>query len=119
MAEHNDFGKTGEQIAADLLKSKGFKILEQNWRFGRNEVDIIARDGDFLVIVEVKSRHSTFAGEPETSVTRDKQRGLIAAANAYLRFKGLKNEVRFDIVSVLMMKDKETINHIPDAFYPV
>ena len=59
MADHNDFGKKGEQIAVDYLRGKGFRILETNWRRGRNEIDIIARDGKVLVVVEVKSRHST------------------------------------------------------------
>lgn len=114
-----DFGKQGEQIAADYLKGKGYKILDLNWRAGKHEVDIVAQDGRFLVIAEVKSRHSTFAGEPETAVTRDKQRCLISAANAYLKIKGLENEVRFDVVSILIMNEREIINHIPDAFYPV
>ncbi|MGE5424760.1 MAG: YraN family protein [Syntrophothermus sp.] len=118
MSENIEFGKKGEEIAADFLRKKGFKILEMNWRSGRNEVDIIAMDKEYLVIVEVKTRSSTFAGEPETAVTRDKQRGLIIAANSYLRFKQRSNEVRFDIVAIVIQKESETIHHIEDAFYP-
>lgn len=118
MADHNEFGRAGEVIAAEFLTKKGYKILDTNWRSGKNEIDIVALDHDLLVVVEVKSRHSTFAGEPETAVTRDKQKALIRAANTYLNRNGLTNEVRFDIVSILVMKEQETIRHIQDAFYP-
>jgi putative endonuclease len=118
MAEHNDFGKSGEDMAAEYLQKKGYRILERNYISGRNEIDIIARDGKYIVVVEVKSRHSNFAGEPETAVTRDKQKSMIRAANSYIRSKNIDDEVRFDIVSILVVKGKEEINHIEDAFYP-
>jgi putative endonuclease len=118
MAEHNDFGKKGEEIAADYLEKKGYKILEKNWVSGKYEIDIIAHDGKYLVVVEVKSRHSKFAGEPETAVTRDKQKMLIRAANSYVLRNHIDDEVRFDIISILVVKDQEQIHHIEDAFYP-
>jgi putative endonuclease len=120
MADHLEFGKKGEEIAAGYLQKKGYKILETNWRFGRNEIDIVARDasGKYIVVVEVKSRHSIYGGEPETAVNRDKQRTLIRAANAYVRTKNLQEEIRFDIISILINKEGEKINHIEDAFYP-
>jgi putative endonuclease len=118
MADHNEFGKEGEETAVNFLRKKGYKILETNWKAGKNEIDIIAIDKETLVIVEVKSRHSNFAGEPETAVTRDKQRSLIRAANYYIAKMKLDSEVRFDIVSILVVKDQQTINHIEDAFYP-
>jgi putative endonuclease len=119
MAEHNEFGKAGEEIAAEYLKKKGYKILATNWRSARNEIDIIALDKDFLVVVEVKTRHSNFAGEPETAVTRDKQKALIRAANTYIRQNGVENETRFDILSILVVKEQVTVHHIEDAFYPM
>ncbi|MDP4282179.1 MAG: YraN family protein [Bacteroidota bacterium] len=112
-----DFGREGEDIAARFLTEKGYHILDRNWRCGKNEVDIIAKDGDVIVIVEVKARHSSYAGEPEMAVTKDKQRILVRVANIYVQCKRLKNEVRFDIVSILMINGKESIHHIPDAFY--
>ena len=118
MAEHIELGKKGEEIALRHLAAKKYRILETNWRLGKNEIDIIARDGKYLVVVEVKTRQSNFFAEPETSVTREKQRALIRAANAYVRLKNINDEVRFDIVSVLVSNDKEEINHIEDAFYP-
>jgi putative endonuclease len=118
MAKHLEFGKKGEEIAAGYLKKKGYQVLEKNWRLGRHEIDIIARDGKYLIIVEVKSRHSNYFGEPEMAVTRDKQKALIRAANAYIRIKNLADEVRFDIISILILKEKEQVHHIEDAFYP-
>jgi putative endonuclease len=118
MAEHNDLGKKGEEIAAGFLAKKGYHILEKNWRQWRNEIDVIAMDGKYLVIIEVKTRQSNYFGEPETAVTRDKQRALIRAANAYVRYKNINCEVRFDILSILISKTSEHIHHIEDAFYP-
>jgi putative endonuclease len=118
MAEHNDLGKKGEEIAAGYLEKKGYKILEKNWRQWRNEIDLVAMDKNYLVIVEVKTRQSNFFGEPETAVTRDKQKALIRAANAYVRMKNLQCEVRFDIISIIISKTTEQVHHIEDAFYP-
>jgi putative endonuclease len=118
MAEHNDLGKRGEEIAAGYLEKKGYRILEKNWRQWRNEIDIIAMDGGCLVIVEVKTRKSNFFGEPETAVTRDKQKALIRSANAYVRYRNIQCDVRFDILSILISKTSEQIHHIEDAFYP-
>ncbi len=119
MAEHNDTGKKGEEIAADYLKSKGYKILDTNWRKGPLELDIVASIGNQIVVAEVKTRHSTFAGEPETAVNRDKQRKLVRAANAYVQFRNISEEVRFDIISILISGENVTIHHIEDAFYPL
>jgi putative endonuclease len=118
MAEHNEFGRKGEDIAVEYLEKKGYKILERNWVSGKHEIDIIARESSFIVIIEVKSRHSSFAGEPETAVNREKQKALIQAANNYVRKMNLMEEVRFDIISILIVNGKEQINHIEDAFYP-
>lgn len=116
MAAIHELGKKGEEVAALYLTEKGYKILETNWRFGRNELDLIAKDGDKLVVAEVKTRHSTVFGEPELAVTREKQRIIIRSANAYVRWKRWKGETRFDILSVLLTGDRVSINHIPDAF---
>jgi putative endonuclease len=118
MAEHIELGKLGEEIAVNHLRKKGYTILEQNWRSGKNEIDIIARDRKFIVVVEVKTRHSNFFAEPESNVTREKQRNLVRAAHAYIRYKRLNNEVRFDVIAILIGLEGEEINHIEDAFYP-
>ena len=118
MAEHNDFGKLGEELAVNYLIEKGYDILERNWRNIHKEIDIIARDGKDLVIVEVKTRQSDENGEPDMAVTRQKQTRLISAANAYLFQNSLDINTRFDIISIIMKDNSPVINHIEDAFLP-
>lgn len=118
MAEHNDFGKLGEDLAVNYLIEKGYEVLERNWRNIHKEIDIIARDGKFLVIVEVKTRQTDEYGNPDTAVTRKKQRLLISAANAYLSRNNMDIETRFDIISIVFRDGKPVIDHIEDAFVP-
>ena len=118
MAEHNDFGKLGEELAVNYLIGKGYEILERNWHNIHKEVDIIAKDGQFLVFVEVKARRSSEYGEPDLAVTKRKQRMLIAAANAYITRNKLDVEARFDIVSIIFKDGESMIDHIEDAFLP-
>lgn len=118
MADHNELGKLGEELAIKHLRSLGYKILEQNWHYGREEIDIIAKDGDTLVIVEVKTRASAYFGEPEFAVTRSKQRILVRTAEAYINKFDLHCDTRFDIISVVVGPTERKIHHIEDAFYP-
>lgn len=117
MARHNELGKQGEQWALQFLKAKGYTILETNWRHEKEEVDIIARDKDELVIVEVKTRSTDAFGDPEEAVTPQKARRLIRAAEAYVLKHNLDIDTRFDIISILVKNGKRTIRHITDAFY--
>ncbi|MFI5222508.1 MAG: YraN family protein [Bacteroidia bacterium] len=119
MAEHNETGLNGEELAATYLVQKGYDILEKNWRFQHAEIDIIAKNEDTLVIAEVKTRTSNYFGEPEEFVTRQKQKLLIKAANAYIEKNNLELETRFDIVSVILKKENPKIFHIEDAFHPI
>ena len=118
MAEHNELGKLGEDLAVQYLTDKGYEILERNWHNIHKEIDIIAKDGEELVIVEVKARQTDEYGEPDIAVTKKKQRMLIAAANAYILNKGLDMETRFDIVSIIFKDGEPVIEHIEDAFLP-
>jgi putative endonuclease len=118
MAEHNELGKSGEAIAAGFLKNKGYSVLEINWRKGPLEIDLIAKTGNILVIVEVKTRSSNYFGEPEEFVTRAKQKTLIRAANLYILENDIELEARFDIISVLISGEQHRVHHIEDAFYP-
>ena len=118
MSQANELGKQGEEIAATYLRKQGYIIIETNWRAGRNEIDLIAKDKDFLVIIEVKSRSNDAFTEPEEAVTRDKQMAIIRAANSYIYRKNINLETRFDIVSIIHNKNETRINHIKDAFYP-
>ena len=118
MAKHNELGKQGEEIAAQYLIEKGYEIVERNWRNKHKEIDIIAKDGKDLVIVEVKTRQTDEYGDPDIAVTRQKQRRLISAANAYLFQNKLDIDTRFDIISIIFKEDKPVIDHIEDAFLP-
>ena len=118
MIEPHDLGKIGEDLAAEYLIGKGYQILERNWRSGHKEIDIIALDGDTLVAVEVKTRKSNTYGEPDIAVGAMKQQMLIWAADAYVRYKNLDVDVRFDIVSIVITDAGQHLEHIEDAFIP-
>ncbi len=119
MATHNELGALGEQIAVDYLIERGYQIIERNWSNGHKEIDIVAKDDDTIVIVEVKTRRSTYLIEPETAVDVFKQRNLIWAANSFVNRFQYDNDVRFDIISIVIDRNNEKrIEHIEDAFYP-
>jgi putative endonuclease len=119
MAYMHETGKKGEALAKEFLINTGYRILETNWQSNHQEIDIIAAKNDLVVIVEVKSRRSACFGNPESSVTRLKQRMLIKAANHYLALHRLNHEVRFDIIAIMFLAGDHQINHIENAFYPV
>ena len=116
MIEPYELGRLGEELAANYLIDKGYRILERNWHLGHKEIDIIALQCDVLVIVEVKTRKNDEFGEPDIAVGRDKQRMLIQAADAYVRYKRLEVDVRFDIISIVISDAEPEIEHIEDAF---
>lgn len=118
MTEHIDLGQKGEELALKHLKEKGYEIVKTNWRFGKEEIDIIAKNEEYLVIVEVKTRRSNYFGEPEIAVTKRKQRILIRAAHAFVTQREIDLEVRFDIIAILIGTQTTKINHIERAFYP-
>ena len=119
MIEPHELGKIGEDLAINFLMEKGYRILERNWHSGHKEIDIIALYDDVLVIVEVKTRKSDVFGEPDIAVGKDKQRMLIWAADAYVRYKNLNVDVRFDIISIVFSDEEPEIEHIEDAFIPL
>ena len=120
MAEHNELGKKGEEHAKNYLQQKGFSILHTNWRFGKDEIDIIAIDKEKnqLVIVEVKTRMSDYFGEPEIAVTKAKQKFLIRATEVFIMQKNIEQETRFDVIAITVVSGKFKLNHIENAFYP-
>jgi putative endonuclease len=118
MSESHDLGVKGEELATDYLKNNGFRILGKNWKWGKNEIDIIAEDSQFIIFVEVKTRTDEFLEHPVNAVTREKQKSIIFAADGYLRINRIDKESRFDIITVIIKKDDFSIDHIKDAFYP-
>jgi putative endonuclease len=118
MAESHNLGKKGEDLAAEHLKSKGFKILKRNWTSGRHEIDIIAENKEFIVFVEVKTRSEDFQVAPAAAVNREKQRSLVFCADTYIQRYNVSKECRFDVITVIKTGDSHQIDHIEDAFYP-
>jgi putative endonuclease len=118
MAAHIEMGKKGEEIALQYLKGKGYTILDQNWRNNRYEIDIVAKEGSIVVIVEVKTRSANTMVDALLAIDTTKRRHLMRAANAYLFSKQLKDEVRFDIITIGMGGKNPEILHVPNAFYP-
>jgi putative endonuclease len=119
VAQHNTLGKNGEQIAKDFLEQQGFEILDENWCFGKAEVDIIAFKHKTIIFIEVKTRSGNAFGEPEDFVDVKKQRLLTDAAEEYVYLMNHQGEIRFDIISILFDKnlEKYTLKHIEDAFW--
>jgi putative endonuclease len=114
-------GKKGEELAAGLLERKGYLILEKRYRYGQNEIDIIASDNRTLVFVEVKSRSRQDALPPYLSVDNRKQNRILKVAKAYLVSHPLSEgtEVRFDVISVIISPGgKHNVEHMMDAFKP-
>ena len=116
MYDSHELGKRGENLAVEYLIKLGYQILERNWRSGHKEIDIIAMKGDTLVAVEVKTRKSNTFGEPDIAVGVMKQRMLAWAADAYVRYRNLDVEVRFDVISIIINEQGEHLEHIEDAF---
>jgi putative endonuclease len=94
-------GKTGEKIAAEYLLTKGYKILEFNWRFDHKEIDIIACTETEIVFVEVKARKNMAFGLPEEAVTAVKEKNLIEAAGYYIEQNDINLEARFDVITLI------------------
>ena len=114
-----NIAKIGESLAAEHLKARGCKILAQNYRAGRGEIDIIVRDGEFIVFVEVKTRRSLRFGLPQEAVTIQKQRQISKIALAYLQSHNLLDApCRFDVIAIHLSPQLELLKleQIESAF---
>ncbi|MBF0557733.1 MAG: YraN family protein [Nitrospirae bacterium] len=112
----NQFGRKGEDIAAEYLKAKGYKILHRNFRTPVGEADIIVSDNDVLVFVEVKARTGRSFGEPFEAVDFRKQGKIRKIALYYLKLHKFEKQVRFDVVSIVSRNGDHDIRHIMEAF---
>ena len=117
MAEHNELGKLGEEMAVEFLQKDGYAILETNWTFQKAEVDIIAKKYNTLAIIEVKTRSSLEFGLPQDFVKPKKIQLLTKAVDAYVNERDLDVEVRFDIIAIHKEGKSFVIEHLIDAFY--
>jgi len=117
----NDVGDRGEDLAATFLEDAGYRVLERNYRFERNEVDLVCYDPDAggeIVFVEVKTRTGSGFGPPEASVTEEKQASLIEVSRAYLHERNLQGApARFDVVGILLSGPDAQIDHYENAFW--
>jgi len=118
MSKASELGRKGEELAVAHLRSLGYEILETNWHSHHLEIDIIARDGKELVIVEVKARNTTSYEHPVEAVSNKKIRFLVNAAEAYIQEKDINLDTRFDVISIIFLGRDFEIDHFKDAFYP-
>jgi putative endonuclease len=121
MPTTNDIGDRGEDLAATFLSEAGYRVLERNYRFKRNEVDLVCLDpegGGEIVFVEVKTRTGGGYGPPEASVTEEKKASLIEVSRAYLHERQLEGApARFDVVGILLSDEDPQIEHYENAFW--
>jgi len=112
-------GKRGELVAARHLERMGHKVLMHNYRTRGGEIDIVAREGDVLVFVEVKTSESVDGPAPHQRVTQHKQHRLTRAAKSYISHYEKRPACRFDVVSIVWAKGRPpVIEHIRNAFAP-
>ena len=113
---NREVGSKGESEVVEYLKRKGYLVLEKNFRTRYSEIDIIAKTGNTICFVEVKSRKSSKYGLPREAVNWKKQNQIIKGAMAYIKYKNFKTfNYRFDVVEVFLNEMK--INHIENAFW--
>ena len=115
--QKKELGKKGEEVARRFLKKRGYRIIETNYVCKLGEMDLIAKEKDTLVFVEVKTRTSMYFGPPQLAVTHFKQRQLSKVALSFLKEKKLEDvKARFDVVAILLGQKGEEIELIKNAF---
>lgn len=117
MAQHNELGKKGEQLAVDYLVKNNYDIIERNYRFDKAEVDIIAKKNQILAIIEVKTRSSSDFGNPQDFVKPKQIQRLVKAVDEYVTENDLDVEIRFDIIAIVKTGTAYDIEHLENAFY--
>ncbi|GAB6982067.1 YraN family protein [Prevotella dentasini] len=119
MAQHNDLGRWGEDLAEKYLREGGYRVLARDWKHGHRDLDIVAIENDVLVIVEVKTRCNERHADADMAVTPQKVRSLAMAANAYVKNYCFDGDIRFDIITVVGTPETGVeVRHVKDAFLP-
>lgn len=116
MAQHNELGKKGEELAVAHLVKAGYEIVARNFTYQKAEVDIIARKDNVLAVVEVKTRSTPDFGDPQDFVKKKQINQLVKAIDYFVNEHNLDVEVRFDIVAIIKNKSGTRIEHLTDAF---
>ena len=116
ISEHSQMGIWGEEVAAEYLQDQGYIILERDWHSDHRDIDIIARQDEVVVFVEVKTRRNTDFGSPERAVDWKKRRNLRYAINHYMSYQKIDSPTRFDIITVVgtLGTPHPTVNHLED-----
>jgi len=110
-------GKKGEALAEEYLKRKGFLILKRNYRYGHKEIDLIGKDGNTIVFIEVKAARSKSFGAPQQWVNLKKQKNLIEVASDFIQKNNITDcDFRFDVLAISYQQGEEVIDHIKNAF---
>ena len=110
-------GKKGEALAEEYLKRKGFRILKRNYRYGHKEIDLIGKDGNTIVFIEVKAGRSKSFGAPHERVNLRKQKNLIEVAYDFIQKENITDcDFRFDVLAISYQQGEEIIDHIKNAF---
>ena len=117
MANHNELGKKGEDLAVDFLLKNGYRILERNYIFQKAEVDIIARKENALAIVEVKTRSTNAFGNPQDFLKPKQIQRIVKAVDHYVISNKLDVEVRFDIIAIVKNGNQFDIEYLENAYY--
>jgi len=115
--KNKEVGDKGETIAANFLQKKGFNIIERNWRYKHLEIDIIASLNSKVHFVEVKTRTNYKYGQPEESISKAKMKNLKTGAEAYLYLHPQWELIQFDVIAIMLKKDKADIFLIEDVFF--
>ena len=116
--QNKETGDRGEELACRMLAEKGMEIVERNYRYGKGEIDIVAKDKDELVFVEVKTRKNLEYGDPEYALTKNKQAQVRKICAAYLYDRSIEDtNCRIDVVAILFRgKEEPVMRHIENAF---
>ena len=117
MAQHNQLGKKGEQLAVDFLLDNGYDIVERNYRFDKAEVDIIAKKNQTLAIIEVKTRSTSDFGDPQYFLKPKQIKRIVKAVDEYVLVNKMDLEIRFDIIAIVKENKGYSIEHLENAFY--
>jgi len=114
MSDNKSKGALGESLAETYLVKKGFQFAKKNYRYKRSEIDLIVRNEQLIVFVEVKYRSSNTFGEPESFVSPNQQVKIIEAADEFIHHLQWQGNIRFDIIAI---NSKNEIEHFEDAFH--
>jgi len=120
MDNKHEVGLMGQQAAEKFLQDKGYEILARNYRLKTGEIDLIAKDGEYIVFVEVKFRKSLAYGYPREAVGYTKQKRIVNTARHYItKYQLSEMDIRFDVVEVLQQHGQLYASHIENAFAEV